>query len=289
MANGDIQNLAAKTGIYQQLDNRNTSEHWDKLAKPFSCFERVCNYACEFMNIAQFDPNQTVLDVGCGSGTLAIPLSDLGIHVTGIDFSPAMLKSVQDVIDKEAIENIKLMNVAWEDDWEAAGVPVCDVAVSSRSIMWTNIEECIHKLDDYARYRVCVTVPASSSMFHQAKLERALGRALDDPLTELKRVIDECLNMGRQPQVSYIRSLRYDIYDSPQQVQEHLLARIGGLQVGEQEAFNDYCSQHVVRYTSNTGELGGWFCDEDLLSSWAFVSWEKNPELSVRHTEMKYH
>ena len=47
MANGDIQNLAAKTGIYQQLDNRNTSEHWDKLAKPFTCFERALGRALD--------------------------------------------------------------------------------------------------------------------------------------------------------------------------------------------------------------------------------------------------
>lgn len=37
-----------------------------------------------------------VLDVGCGTGTLAIQLSDLGFHVTGVDLSDEMLTVAAD-------------------------------------------------------------------------------------------------------------------------------------------------------------------------------------------------
>jgi 2-polyprenyl-3-methyl-5-hydroxy-6-metoxy-1,4-benzoquinol methylase len=40
-------------------------------------------------------PQGTVLDIGCGTGSLSLVLADLGYHVSGIDWSPAMLERAQ--------------------------------------------------------------------------------------------------------------------------------------------------------------------------------------------------
>ncbi|MEZ4526462.1 MAG: methyltransferase domain-containing protein [Desulfobacterales bacterium] len=37
-----------------------------------------------------------VLDAGCGPGTLAIPLAEQGMEVTGLDYSPGMLKTLRE-------------------------------------------------------------------------------------------------------------------------------------------------------------------------------------------------
>ncbi|TVP63226.1 MAG: class I SAM-dependent methyltransferase [Nitriliruptor sp.] len=37
-------------------------------------------------------PGQRVLDIGCGTGRHAVPLATLGLQVTGVDLSPAMLE-----------------------------------------------------------------------------------------------------------------------------------------------------------------------------------------------------
>ena len=39
--------------------------------------------------------SRRVLDVGCGSGPLFAPLTELGVHVTGIDPAPAMVALAQ--------------------------------------------------------------------------------------------------------------------------------------------------------------------------------------------------
>jgi len=37
------------------------------------------------------DSNKTVLDIGCGSGRVALLLADKGMKVTGIDYSSKMI------------------------------------------------------------------------------------------------------------------------------------------------------------------------------------------------------
>jgi S-adenosylmethionine-dependent methyltransferase len=45
-----------------------------------------------FANLEEFQPAQaTALDLGCGTGAMAIRLARLGVHVTALDSSPAML------------------------------------------------------------------------------------------------------------------------------------------------------------------------------------------------------
>lgn len=45
-------------------------------------------------------------------------------------------------------EHVHPMLLAWDDDWTTAGVPVCDVALASRSIATGDMQAALAKLDD---------------------------------------------------------------------------------------------------------------------------------------------
>lgn len=262
-------------------------EYWDALAKPFWHYDRISAYAADFIDGMRLRPGETVLDMGCGSGTLAIPLHDMGHHVTGVDFSPKMLESVRDVIDAEGISGIDLVEASWEDDWDSAGIPVCDLAVASRSL-WGDVGDGVRKLDSRAVRRVCLTVEAAPSMFQAPGLARCLGRDALPPSGHLEAVIAAAMDLGRQPEVSYIRSRRIDVYGTRELVMDHLEKRIGGLAGSERGAFEEYCSLHVVEHAGAGGEADGWYCDDGTESAWAFVSWDKDPYDGCR-IETRYH
>jgi SAM-dependent methyltransferase len=87
------------------------------------------------VNIAQIigDP---ILEVGCGSGRILVPLADAGFHVTGIDTSRPMLDRAREFSEAEGLgEMITLAEVDMRHADEAPGGPFGLVIFSLNSLM----------------------------------------------------------------------------------------------------------------------------------------------------------
>lgn len=82
---------------------------WNKLAQEYArkpvenqdAFERKIAITQERML-----PGATVLDMGCGTGSLALRLAPKGGHIHGLDFSSEMIRIAQNKAKDEKIENI---------------------------------------------------------------------------------------------------------------------------------------------------------------------------------------
>jgi len=72
-----------------------------------------------------------VLDLGCGTGAIAVCLAKLGLHVTLLDYSPAMLDIAQraardaDVIDQVAVKHGDAMGLSSQFKARSFDVIVC--------------------------------------------------------------------------------------------------------------------------------------------------------------------
>ncbi len=67
------------------------SEHVSRLLGRGPLFDRLS----KTVHLVDTLGSRQVLDVGCGSGPLFSPLTELGVHVTGIDPAPAMVALAQ--------------------------------------------------------------------------------------------------------------------------------------------------------------------------------------------------
>ena len=67
-------------------------------------------------------PGERVLDVGCGSGRIAVALAALAAHVTGIDLTPAMLEQARALQDQAGVANIEWIEA------DSTALPVADGA-----------------------------------------------------------------------------------------------------------------------------------------------------------------
>jgi len=71
--------------------------------------ERITEVMDIIKTLGLIDSDSTVLDIGCGTGAYAIPLSEIAKEVDALDFSAAMLEILQGQISERGISNIRLL------------------------------------------------------------------------------------------------------------------------------------------------------------------------------------
>jgi SAM-dependent methyltransferase len=157
-------------------------------------------YADAFLARMNFDGCATLLDVGCGPGAIALAASPRLERVYGLDFSQAMLDALTTHARDRGLVNIEPVLRAWEDDW--SDVPVCDIAVASRSTMVTDLAAALAKLEAHARQRVYITMLAGGR-FLGNEIYRAIGRD-DEPMPDYIYAVNMLRQRGIHPDVAYL-------------------------------------------------------------------------------------
>jgi SAM-dependent methyltransferase len=79
---------------------------------------------------ARVGPADTVLDIGAGTGSLAVPLARVAGRVTALDPSAAMREVLAETLRAEAVENVDIIAGAWPD----AEVSPHDVTLCSHAM-----------------------------------------------------------------------------------------------------------------------------------------------------------
>ena len=202
---------------------------------------------------------RTLLDVGCGPGTIALTVAPRLAHVYGLDFSPGMLDAFTQNARARGLTNATPVLRAWEDPWDE--VPVCDVVLASRSTQVADLEAALLKLHGHARWRVYLTHNVGGR-FLDAAVYRALGRD-DEPLPDYVYVLNILHRHGIHPRLDYLEGenrLRNcaDFDDCVRKVTWSL----GDLTSDERGRLRAF-------YDQRAGRIG------DRPMRWAFISWEK--------------
>ena len=103
------------------------------------------------------DGTQTVLDLGCGTGQLALPLAPHVARVHAVDPEPAMLDEGQRLATERGLDNI-----AWRrgDSYHlnTLELPTVDLVTMGASFHWTDREALLAALDTLVAARGAVVV-----------------------------------------------------------------------------------------------------------------------------------
>ncbi len=176
---------------------------WDKKSSSFANRNKTSPYIELLLSHLPLDENMTVLDVGSGPGTLALPIAKKVRSVTALDFSPGMLNILQDIAKENNQNNIRTVECAWEDDWTKKNISQHDVAIASRSMNVENLAEAITKLNAHASKYVFITDRISPTPFDPL-LFKALGRNFESG-PDYIYTLNILYTMGIHPNVSIIQ------------------------------------------------------------------------------------
>ena len=114
--------------------HRDSSVYWNERAKTFTSKDYPNPYVNSFLERAGVAPEESVFDMGCGTGALALPLGEAGHAVTAADFSEGMLSILRGELEARGIKSVHCEQMSWEDDWEEHGIAPKshDVCTASR-------------------------------------------------------------------------------------------------------------------------------------------------------------
>jgi SAM-dependent methyltransferase len=247
-----------------------TPEHWDLRAEKMATRsdEPENSYLQQLLAKIDLHGAQTLFDMGCGPGTVALALADKLREVYGVDYSPGMLAVAARRAQERAIKNVHWVKRAWEDPWD--DLPQCDIAVASRSTLVADIRQAMVRLNRMARLRVYTTHMASSS-FVPPSILRALGREVVE-LPDYIYALNVLYQMGIQARVDFIRGQCEYRQDTStfEMFEENMRWHLGRLDDDERQRLYRWYQQY----------------DASALvparRDWALIYWDSVPEERLR-------
>lgn len=263
-----------------------SAAHWDERAKTYTFKDAPGSYVNSFIEKMGLSGSERILDMGCGTGSIAIPLALRGHEVVAADFSRGMLERVEknakaaQVLHPDypggfltncsnglspcsicktgktyARSGVIPLRMSWEDDWELFGLPSksVDVCLASRSIITHDLEKSIQKLSETARKKVCVTAATKYSPRVDERVAKAMGLNLEKHNDALY-VFGIAMELGFEPEVSYIRSVRSksfatreEAFQSYLELLEYVDDSADQISIDEaKEKLNSWLDEHLV-------------------------------------------
>ena len=264
----DIDWNALRTRAQKEKSWRAKGEaDWDARASSFAKRTEQSSYVRQVIDRLNPEKNWSILDVGSGPGTLAIPLAARVQAITCIDFSAAMLAILRQRAGQMRLNNIETRKISWTDNWEAKGLKPHDVVIASRSLAVEDLKAALLKLTAFAIRRVVITDRVRHGPFDPNAFA-ALGRELHagpDYIVTLNLLYQ----MGHLATVDFISIEDSMNYPSLEEAMARYTWMFGDLSIDETERL-----QHYVRSISSLHENGSVTLRAPCQPTWAFISWQ---------------
>lgn len=267
----DVKNIdwneAWKKALSERGRRSKGEAFWNRRAPAFARHAIESPYSSDFIKILQPEPGWDVLDVGCGAGTLALPLAQVTRRITAIDIADGMLSLLRERCDKDGLSNIKTVKAGWEDDWTGAGIGVHDVVIASRSLIVEDLKAALDKLNSFASKRVYLSALVGDGPFDHRMYE-AIGRELR-PGPDYIYVYNLLHRMGILANIHFITNEIEKTYGSHEDALNSLSWMFEDMTEEEKHRLAHYLERNLMPHEK------GWRMAEKRRVRWAVIWWAK--------------
>ena len=266
----------------EKAGSEESRQAWDEKAPSFARKPKRTGYIARLVELMDLGEGETVLDFGCGSGTLAVPLAKAGHAVFAADFSAGMLDELKHTAEGDGVPvsqagatmpaagTIALRKRSWQESWD--DLPRADVVVSSRSLITEDLADAIGKMEAHAEKRVVLTIGAGDLPYRDRRILKAMGRdcsRANDPV-ELVCVMNYLFEIGRFPELRYIVVAEPWNRRTREGLEEAVRRSHTPQNEAEEHALASFLDEHIVR---NDAE-GRYELDYPRENRWAYIEWE---------------
>jgi len=237
-----------------------SADDWN--AKAADMAPRMLNspYVDAFLSRMTLHRDDTVLDIGCGPGTLALALAGRVKKVIAVDYAEGMLAQLDALALRRGITNIETRRLSWEDDW--SDLPAADIALASRSLEVGDIEVALEKMTRHAQKACYLTYKAGGSYVDMEILD-FIGKTIT-PKPDFWYIPLILYQKGYLPRVDYIETESGSIKSTDREAfVASLRWSLGSLNSDEEAKAYHYYDKVITREHKQPRPF-----------NWAFVSWQ---------------
>ncbi len=251
------------------------SKFWDARAQTLAerMLKRGSAYAERLLKIIEPEQDWTIVDMGCGAGTLAVPFSEHVKAITAVDFSGAMLEILEKRCREGGISNVRAIKASWDDDWSKAGIGLHDVAIASRSLAVEDLRHAMIKLSRVAKRRVYI-VTFVRRKEEEKRICEAIGR---EPNTGPDYICNYNLlyQMGIHANITFITEKGPKTFKDHDEALDLLKRKVDGISGEEEKKLKAYLEKHLIN------DRGRWKLDYQEPMKWAVIWWEKEHDTNM--------
>lgn len=243
------------------------NKNWDKAAPGFFKRTRKDDYQDALFDKLILNENDTVLDVGCGEGSVTIPIAKRVKKVIGIDSSPKMLEYLEKRASKQNIDNIETVlkpieEISYED------IEDVDVVVCSRSLNGIiPIRKVLTELDNIANKYVFITIFGPENKKIEKDFDIEIDRKTED-FPDYNYFFNILFNMGIYANIERFDLKNYREYDSIADAMDNGKFRLDLYSDEEKKLLKKYL-ERILSF-----ENGKYFNVNDK-ADWIMIWWKK--------------
>lgn len=221
------------------------------------------DYVEAFLSRVDFTGIRTALDIGCGTGNLAIPLAQRLRRVHALDFSAGMLRQLEQNQRAAGVDNLTVHPLSWSDSWRT--VPQVDLVLCSRALGVEDLRGALEKMTRWARRRCYATIHAAGDFLGEDI--RALLSREAVPRPGYIYAVNILYQMGFFARVDFLKTTGGMAYADVEQFLEAVRWRVGPLDAAEQGRLRKF-----FRCLPRAADGRRRYRHEFV---WALLAWEK--------------
>ena len=248
-------------------------KNWDEAAAGFYRRTKKDDYNDALFSKLILDENDTVLDVGCGEGSITIPIAKKVKKVIGIDSSPKMLEFLKKRAEDNEISNIESILMSIEDI-SYSEIGDVDVIICSRSLNGIiPIDKVLTELNKIANKYVFITIFGPENKKIEKDFDREVNIKTED-FPNYNYFFNILFNMGIYANIERFDLNNYRKYDSIEDAMDNGKFRLDLYSCEEKKLLKEY----LKRILSFDSETKKYYNTKDK-ADWILIWWKKNENI----------
>ena len=256
-------------GFWAERLATKVDKDWDKAAPGFFKRTRKEDYQTALFDKLILDEDDVVLDVGCGEGSVTIPIAERVKKVIGLDSSPKMLEYLEKRAEDNNITNIEtILKPIEEIRYDEIGD--VDVVVCSRSLNGIiPIDVVLSELNKIANKYVFITIFGPENK----KIEKDFDKEIDiktEDFPDYNYFFNILFNMGIYANIERFDLNNYREYDSIDDAVDNGKFRLDLYSDEQKELLKEYL-ERILTFDKKTEK----YYNVKDKADWIMVWWKK--------------